>query len=139
MPDRLFLMLSRIQHRLTVYMKKELKKEGVVLSPGQVGILLVLEQDGQTTMGKLSRTLDIDNAAITRLVDKLEKRALVERRVNPEDRRQIMITITNRGQDQAGAVIKVVRAANRKIRDGFSEAEMAVYKRVSLAILEKFL
>jgi len=138
MPDRLLFMLSRIQNRLTSHIKNELKKEGIVLSPGQIGILLVLDRVSQTTMGNLSRALYIDNAAITRLVDKLEKQKLVERRINTDDRRQMLITITEAGLNQAIIIKKIAKAANSKIKDGFTEKEIEIYKQVNQAILKKF-
>ena len=138
MPDRLLFALSKIHYRLTSHFKRELKRIGIDLSPGQIGILLMLEGLGETTMGNLSRTLEIDNAAITRLVDKLEKGQLVGRRVNPDDRRQMLITISDGGLEKATAVKRVAQAANRKIEEGFSKAEMAVYKRVNQAIIQKF-
>jgi DNA-binding MarR family transcriptional regulator len=138
MPDRLLFMLSRIQNRLTSHIKNELKKESIALSPGQIGILLVLDRVSQTTMGNLSQALYIDNAAITRLVDKLERQKLVERRINPEDRRQMLITITEDGLGQAGIIKKIAKAANSKIKDGFTEKEIEIYKQVNQAILKKF-
>ncbi len=138
MPDRLLFALSKIHYRLTSHFKKELKRIGIALSPGQIGILLVLEGLSETTMGLLSQTLEIDNAAITRLVDKLEKQQLVSRRVNPDDRRQMLIAITDAGMQKALAVKKVAQAANRKIEEGFSQEDMAVYKRVNQAIIQKF-
>ena len=138
MTDRLLFMLSKVQHKLTTYIRNELKQEGIALSPGQIGILLLLKQERPTTMGQLSQTLEIDNAAMTRLVDKLEKQGLVERQINPEDRRQMLISITGTGLGQAGTVKSVVNAANRKIGEGFSQDEMETFKRVNLAILEKF-
>ena len=139
MPDRLIFMLSRVQHRLSSYFKRELKNKGLVLSPGQIGILFVLDGERQTTMGNLSRTLDIDNAAITRLVDKLENKALVERSIDPDDRRQMLIAITAEGLDKAAVVKKIAKAANSKIKEGFTEEEITVYKRVNLEILKKFI
>ncbi len=138
MPDRLLFALSKIHYRLTSHFKKELMCIGIALSPGQIGILLVLEGLNETTMGLLSQTLEIDNAAITRLVDKLEKQQLVSRRVNPNDRRQMLIAITDAGLQKALAVKKVAQAANRKIEEGFSQEDMAVYKRVNQAIIQKF-
>ena len=138
MPDRLLFALSKIHYRLTSHFKKELRRIGISLSPGQIGILLVLEGISETTMGLLSQTLEIDNAAITRLVDKLEKQQLVSRRVNPDDRRQMLIAITDAGMQRAVAVKKVAQAANRKIEEGFSQEDIAVYKRVNQAIIQKF-
>ena len=138
MSDRLFFSLSRIHYRLASYFKNEFKKRGIDMSPGQMGILMVLDRDRETSMGDLSRTLEIDNAAVTRLVDKLEKQRLAERRINPRDRRQMLIAITDAGLHQAQILKGVVQAANRKIEEGFSEAEMEIYGRVNQAILEKF-
>jgi DNA-binding MarR family transcriptional regulator len=138
LPDRLIFMLSKVQHRLGSYLKKEIKNRGVELSPGQIGILFVLDRERQTTMGNLSQTLEIDNAAITRLVDKLEKKALVERSINPDNRRQILITITTKGLNRAAVVKKIAKAANSKIKEGFTEEEINIYKRVNLEILQKF-
>lgn len=138
MPDRLLFALSKIHYRLAAHFKRELKRLGIDLSPGQIGILLLLEQLGETTMGHLSSALEIDNAAMTRLVDRLEKQHMVKRRINPEDRRQMLIAVTDGGLKNALAVKKMAQAANRKIEEGFSKNEMAVYKRVNQAIIEKF-
>lgn len=138
MPNRLLFMLSKIQNRLTAHMKYELKKEGIALSPGQIAILLVLDKERRSNMGNISRTLEIDNAAITRLVDKLEKRNMVERSINPDDRRQMLIRITAEGLKQAGKIKKIAWAANSKIMEGFTDEELEVYKRVNSSILEKF-
>jgi len=123
---------------LTTKIKQDLKKQGIVLSPGQIGILFALRKAHQTTMGNLSQTLEIDNAAITRLVNKLEKQGLVERSINPGDRRQMLITITEKGLEKAGTAVKIAKAANQKIKQGFSEKEMDIFKRVNKAIIEKF-
>ncbi len=153
MPDRLLFMLSKVQTRLTAHMKGELKKAGVALSPGQIGILLVLSaaqtkkksadkkklnRNSQVSMGSISQTLDIDNAAITRLVDKLEKQGLVERHINLDDRRQMLISITEQGRESAVVIKKVAKAANQKIKKGFTEQEVDIFKRVNMAILNKF-
>ena len=89
-------------------------------------------------MGALSSTLDIDNAAMSRLVDKLENLSLVERQINPADRRQMLISITGQGLEKAAVVKAVAKSANTRISEGFTKAEMDIYRRVNLAILEKF-
>jgi len=139
MPDKLLFLLSKVQSRLSTHLKREFRKKGIALSPGQIGILFVLERDGQTTMGHLSQRLDIDNAAISRLVDKLEKQNLVERQINPEDRRQMLIAAKEAGLNRAEEAKKIANATNSRIKEGFTEKEITIYKRVNRAILEKFL
>lgn len=138
MPDRLLFMLSKVQHRLNGHIKRELKREGLSLSHGQIGILLVLDRDGQASMGHLSQVLDIDNAATTRLVDKLDGLGFVCRQTNPKDRRQVLITLTDSGQRSAEAVKAVARDANRRIKEGLSSDELAAFGRVGESIIQTF-
>ncbi len=138
MTDRFLFMMSRIQNGILSHIKKELKKENLSLSPGQMGILLALDKEGQTVMGMLSQILDMDNAALTRLVAGLEKRKLVTREINPENRRQILVTITPQGLEQAGVLKPIVRATNDLIGHGFSQEEMAIYKKINQTILDRF-
>ena len=138
MSDRYLFTMSRIQNRILRHIKGELKREGLSLSPGQMGVLIALNDSGGALMGELSRTLDMDNAALTRLVAGLEKQGLVSREINPANRRQIRVTISPDGKRQAGVLIPIVRNANDLISRGFSPEEMALYNRVNQAILDKF-
>jgi DNA-binding MarR family transcriptional regulator len=138
MADRLLFLLARVQHRLMSHVNRELKKVGVGLSKGQMGVLVALTQRREATMGQLRETLDIDSAALTRVVDKLEDKGLVRRQSNPRDRRQVLISATEDGLGQAAAVLRVVKVANRRIQEGFSPQELDAFKRVNAAILEKF-
>ena len=138
MADRLLFLLARVQHRLTSHVNRELKEVGLTLSKGQIGVLVALTERSEATMGQLRETLDIDRAALTRVVDKLEDRGLVERRIGERDRRQVLIRHTAEGRKQAAEVLRVVKAANRQIQQGFTPEELDVFKRVNAAVLEKF-
>lgn len=142
MADRYFFMMSRIQNRIMAHFKKELKEAGLSFSPGQMGILLALENldrpEQGITMGELSQILDMDNAALTRLVDSLEKKGLALREINPHNRRQVRAGLTPEGLDQACQVKAIAAKSNQLIREGFTPEEMDVYMRVNQAILDKF-
>ena len=138
MTDRLLFLLSKVQNALSLHFKKELKKEGLDITTGQFAIMVVLEQTKQTTMGDLSRILDIDNSTITRLVDKLEKQALAQRTINPRDRRQMIVSITELGMEKAVILKRIARDANERIQDGFKPDEMAAFIRVNQAIINTF-
>jgi DNA-binding MarR family transcriptional regulator len=78
----------------------------------QLAALYVLAEGGTTTIGELADTLGRSPSATSRLVDGLSKRRLVERREEPEDRRQRSISVTQRGQ-------AVLRAVDRARADQF--------------------
>lgn len=138
MSDRLIFLLSKVQSALSAHFKKELKKEGLDLTNGQSAIMVVLEHERQTTMGDLCRILETDNSAVTRLVNKLEKRELVERRINPEDRRQMLVALTDSGLEKAAILKKIAQETNKRIQEGFSREDMTAFKKVSQGIIQKF-
>ena len=138
MDDRLLFMLSKATHKLTNYLKIQFIEAGVHMSPGQMGILMLLRQKDLRPMNELGKILDIDNSAITRLVDRLEKSGLVLRQANPKDRRQYLIGMTDKGLQQTLKAKKISKAANDKIRDGFTDNEIEVFKRMMVSFKEKF-
>lgn len=138
MDNRLLFLLSKAQYKLTNYLKLQFKAQGVNISPGQMGILFLLDQQDLRSMSELSRILEIDNSAITRLVDRLEKSGLVLRQANPQDRRQYMIGITDKGIQQIEKAKIISNAANEKIKEGFSALEIEVFARVMASFDDKF-
>jgi DNA-binding MarR family transcriptional regulator len=73
----------------------------------QLAALYVLAEGSTTTIGELAEALGRSPSATSRLVDGLVKRRLVERREEPEDRRQRSIALTQRGK----AILRVVDRA----------------------------
>ena len=138
MEDRLLFLLSKAQFKLTNHLKLRFKAQGINISPGQTGILFLLEQQDLRSMSELSSILEIDNSAITRLVDRLEKSGLVRRQSNPADRRQYLIGITGKGMQQTSEARKISNAANELIREGFSDNEIEVFQRVIASFDHKF-
>ncbi len=78
----------------------------------QLAALYVLADGSTTTVGELAEALGRSPSATSRLVDGLAKRRLVERREEPEDRRQRSLTLTQRGQ-------AILRAVDRARADQF--------------------
>ena len=78
----------------------------------QLAALYVLADGSTTTVGELAEALGRSPSATSRLVDGLAKRRLVERRPEPEDRRQRSVALTQRGQ-------AILRAVDRARADQF--------------------
>lgn len=138
MDDRLLFLLSKAHYKLTNHLKLKFKEQNINISPGQTGILFLLEQKDLRSMSELSRILEIDNSAITRLVDRLEKSGLVRRQSNPSDRRQYLIGITGKGMQQTSAARKISNDANSEIKEGFSDKEIEIFQRVVASFDHKF-
>jgi DNA-binding MarR family transcriptional regulator len=70
----------------------------------QLAALYVLADSGTTTVSDLADAIGRSPSATSRLVDGLVKRRLVERRLEPEDRRIRALELTRRGR----AMLRVV-------------------------------
>jgi DNA-binding MarR family transcriptional regulator len=67
------------------------------LSPMQLQVLRMLEPGQTVPMGRVACDLGCDASNVTGIVDRLEKRGLVERRPAPSDRRVKVLVITRAG------------------------------------------
>ncbi|SHJ30749.1 DNA-binding transcriptional regulator, MarR family [Desulfatibacillum alkenivorans DSM 16219] len=135
---RIFLLMAKVQSRTSRFFKKEMKAAGLEISFSQLGVLFMLEKNDGMSMGDFCAQLEMENSAVTRLMDRLEKSGCVLRRVNPEDRRQFLVDITDKGREQAALAKPIVRAANQKILDGLSGEEILLFVGVMKSFLDIF-
>jgi DNA-binding MarR family transcriptional regulator len=138
MDDRLLFLMSKAQHTLKNYLKKEFASNGVTGSPAQTGILFALKFKNMLSMNQLSEIISIDNAAVTRHVDTLEKNGMVTREPAENDRRKIMISITPKGIAEAEKAKTIARRVNSRIKEGFTDQEVEIFKRILNSFFIKF-
>lgn len=58
-------------------------------------MMMTLMEDGPQTTSTLGRVCGVSSAAMTGMVDRMEKRGWVERRNDPEDRRSRVVALTD--------------------------------------------
>lgn len=68
------------------------------LSVPQLLALRELDPDAPQPMGRLACAMTCDNSNITGLINRLEKRGLVERQPDPSDRRVRVLALTDEGR-----------------------------------------
>lgn len=68
------------------------------LTVAEFGVLEALHHKGPLLLGEVQRKLLVSSGGITYLVDRLEKRGLVERRACPRDRRASYAALTQEGK-----------------------------------------
>ena len=93
------------------------------ISAAQYTIISVMAKRGVDSGAQLCKDLSYDAGAMTRMIDRLEAKGLVNRRRCPEDRRLVKLELTEAG---LAALPKLrecsVRVLNRLLQ-GFSLAE----------------
>ena len=84
------------------------------LSPTASAVLYRLHAEGPVRLTVLAALVDISQPSMTQLVQRLERRGLVERSVDPADRRAALVTITDGGRELVLEQENAVRARLRE-------------------------
>lgn len=120
--------------KLTLLMGKafgrSLRKNKIDLTPEQLQILGLLVEKGNCAMQKIADELVVDNSAITRIVDTLEKKKFVKRTVSKEDRRVRLVGITKTGKAEGIKTLRLSELYNEKLGEGIGEGEFANFVKV---------
>jgi DNA-binding MarR family transcriptional regulator len=104
------------------------------ISSQQMGIILSLERQVATTPFELAKLLSIDTGLMTRMLDKLEEKGLLERSRSTEDRRVVNLKLTRKGEAVAAQIPEIAPSVlNARLRK-FSRAEFEELRR----LLNKF-
>jgi DNA-binding MarR family transcriptional regulator len=98
-------------------------------------VLIRIHFGNKPTSANLCRGLEMDTGSMTRMLDRLEEKGLIERNRCVQDRRVIYLSLTDAGKamvpDMLEAVVKVL---NYLLVD-FSEEEVALFKSMLRRIL----
>jgi DNA-binding MarR family transcriptional regulator len=76
------------------------------LTPGHMKLLMHLDEGDGRAMGSLAQAFGCDASTMTWLVDRLEERGLVERRMLPADRRVKAVALTPLGTETKAKLTK---------------------------------
>jgi len=86
--------------------------------------LLMLALGRADTVAALARECNVDCGAMTRMLDRLEQKQLLQRQRSDSDRRVVHLTLTGKGREAAAEIPRVVCEELRRHLAGFSTAEL---------------
>src|SRR5919204_6684626 len=100
---------------------------GEVLEPGvsgkHFGCMATIANEGPLSQQKLGDRLRVDRTTIVALVDELERRGLVARRRNPEDRRAYALEATGEGRRWVRRTSAGLARAELRLLEGLEPAQ----------------
>jgi DNA-binding MarR family transcriptional regulator len=115
-------LLHQLARDVTTKLDRRLAPLGVTT---QQAALLHNAASGGASPGRLMEAVGTDTAGMTKLLDRLAAKGLIERRPNPSDRRSVVIEPTERGLALVPALAPVFSEVARELFDGFSDEEVA--------------
>ncbi len=83
----------------------------------------IISQTGSTNQDNIAKILKMDKSSVAKVVNKCVEGGLVERRVNPKNRREYILTLSKEGQKTVDELISFVDQWQSEALSVLSEEE----------------
>jgi DNA-binding MarR family transcriptional regulator len=120
----------RIYHRLQTVAHLAKKRadidflETAKITAGQAAVLAIIKANPGISQGDLSHQLDVNQSAVTTMIDRLLKLALIQRQTNPNDGRARCLTLTPSGETAVQLSFEAMKAVNTLIDGALNKEEI---------------
>ena len=101
---------------------------------GQENLVYRLAIEEGVSQTQLAGTLCLDTSTVTKMLARLERDGVIERRSDTEDARILRVYLTPHGKALVQPVLDVWRQMEERITYGMSEAEILLLRRLLLQI-----
>jgi len=102
-----------------------------------IGYILIYIQKEGTPSTRLAKLLGMKNSSLTRILQKMENDGCIIRKTDPDDKRVILIFLTDKGVERRRIAKRVVLEFNEKLKRKIDEKELAAFFRVFDVIKEQ--
>jgi len=124
--------LQRATHAVGLRLEARLAELGV--SQGEAHILALLSDGRPRPVGELRRSLAHRPSTLSGILDRLEQRRLVTRRLNDADRRSLLVTLTRRGRAAALVVAAALLEVEAETRRRLTARDLEGFRAVLVAL-----
>ncbi|EAU55344.1 MarR family transcriptional regulator [Mariprofundus ferrooxydans] len=131
--------VNRTAFLMTEEIAKRFASHDLPLSAQDFGILFRLQKQGPVTQVEIASMMMRDKTTITRRIDGLVKKGLVERKPCPDDRRYFRVGLTKAGQQALVVMIPLVRAFQQEVLSDIPDEEKAITIRTLKQISDKLI
>ncbi len=97
--------------------------------------LLMLALGRADTVAALARECNVDCGAMTRMLDRLEQKQLLQRQRSDSDRRVVHLALTAKGREAAAQIPQVLREELQRHLEGFSPVEFTALTKLLTRML----
>jgi DNA-binding MarR family transcriptional regulator len=123
LPTLLGYALRRAQSAVFADFAATFSRAGETLTPGELGLLVLVDRNGGLSQMALARALGIDRSTLVPILDRLQARGFLVRRASPTDGRTHALALTPAGARALARFVRLVTAHEKRIAAGLSAAE----------------
>ena len=125
--------IKQLQDRI---FERLLLENGIEISGGQGRILFILWKTDHLTISEISEKTSLAKNTISVVINGMVNKGIVARNINPENRRQTIISLTDYARSLQAKYEVVSEQMNTLFYQGFSEDEQKQFEHYLSRILE---
>nr|WP_319401853.1 MarR family winged helix-turn-helix transcriptional regulator [uncultured Carboxylicivirga sp.] len=110
--------------KYALYKDYYIPEELSYLNLTQERILITVKNSTNSTMVSIAREIGLEKGPFSQTIDKLEKIELIERIRSPEDKRNIKLKLTKKGDDISSKILFAMEDHFKSIVGNLSEKEL---------------
>lgn len=125
--------IKQLQDRI---FERLLLENGIEISGGQGRILFILWKTDHLTISEISEKTSLAKNTVSVVIDGMVHKGIVERKINPANRRQTIISLTEYAKSLQKQYETVSDQMNALFYQGFSETEQIQFEQYLARILD---
>lgn len=123
-----------IKHRIMFEMSSYFKEMG--LTHSQMSVLRILQKNEKINIKDIAALLGITSSATTQIVDELVKKDFILRKRNPEDRRTVKLTLSEKSASQFESIKNKGFRELYSLFEALSDDELLAYNVLNKKIID---
>ncbi len=125
--------IKQLQDRI---FERLLLENGIEISGGQGRILFILWKTDCLTISEISEKTSLAKNTVSIVINGMVNKGIVERTINPQNRRQTIVSLTEYAKSLQARYESVSQQMNLLFYEGFSEKEQKQFEQYLARILE---
>lgn len=125
--------IKQLQDRI---FERLLLENGIEISGGQGRILFILWKTDNLTISEISEKTSLAKNTVSVVINGMVNKGIVERNINPSNRRQAIVSLTEYAKSLQKKYETVSEQMNELFYQGFSEKEQRQFEQYLARILE---
>ncbi|KGE02368.1 MULTISPECIES: MarR family transcriptional regulator [Rhizobium/Agrobacterium group] len=130
--------LTKVSRKIRTAFNQQVTAHGLTYPRART--LLRLSKKQNMTQSELACELELEQATMVRLLDRMEENGLIERRADASDRRVKLIVLTPYGEEQAALVQSIGEGLRMQVFADIDPEELrasiALFERISANVAE---
>lgn len=128
--------ITRIKQLQSRIFERLLLENDITISSGQGRILFILWKNDNLTISEISQKTSLAKNTVSIVVDGMVQKGILERNINPENRRQTIISLTEYAKNMKEKYEAVSQEMNTLFYQGFSDKERNEFESYLARILD---